>query len=521
MSNNSRRAAKSVILITIFTLASKFLGFLREVLIAAKYGSNMETDTFFIAFTVTLLIAKFFRESIRTTFIPVISDVESKEGKEGKLEHTSNMINLVFIASFLVVGLSIIASPIIIRLFASAFRGEQFDLAVRMTRIGLPSVLFAGVIGIMVGYLQSEEKFYSTAILGIPLNLAYIGFLILLSPYYGVTGLMVALVVGTILQLIIQIPELKTSGFKYKLVFKPKDEYLKKVLYLSLPVLVSVGINDLNILVDRTLASTLVDGSISVLNYSDRLIQLILGVFIMAITTVIFPMLSKEANKGDMKGLKKTMGYGVNLVLLITIPAAVGMIVLARPIVEVAFQRGEFVARDTIMTSQALIFYSVGLVAMSLRLLLERVYYSLQDTRSPMINAAISVGFNIVFNLILIRFMAHAGLALGTSLGMTIATILLFYGLKKKIGSLGTMSYIKCGLKAGLASAIMGVAAYMIYHGLTNILAGMPVYKLIALLVAIVVGATIYLVLCYLLKIEEITITIDKIKERLNNKSSP
>ena len=119
MSNNSRRAAKSVILITIFTLASKFLGFLREVLIAAKYGSNMETDTFFIAFTVTLLIAKFFRESIRTTFIPVISDVESKEGKEGKLEHTSNMINLVFIASFLVVGLSIIASPIIIRLFAT------------------------------------------------------------------------------------------------------------------------------------------------------------------------------------------------------------------------------------------------------------------------------------------------------------------------------------------------------------------------------------------------------------------
>ena len=141
-----------------------------------------------------------------------------------------------------------------------------------------------------------------------------------------------------------------------------------------------MAINDLNVIVDKTLASTFVSGSISALNYANRLNQLILGVFISAITTVIFPILSKEVNYDNISGLK-TMGYGVNLILLITIPATVGLIVLAKPIVEIAFQRGEFDATATIMTSQALIFYSLGLVAMAPRLLITRVYYSLQDTK--------------------------------------------------------------------------------------------------------------------------------------------
>lgn len=520
MTNNSRRAAKSVILITIFTLGSKFLGFLREVLIAAKYGSGLETDTFFISFTATLLLATFFREAIRTTFIPVISEVEEKEGRQGKFDHTNNMMNITFFVSLIVVALAILLTPLIIRVIASGFEGEQFHLAVKMTRMGLPSVLFAGVVGVLTGYLQSEEKFYSTAIIGIPLNLTYMIFLLFLSPYFGITGLMVALVIGTFFQLLIQVPETKSTGFKYRFIAEMKDEYIKKVLYLSLPVIIGVAINDLNAIVDRTLASTLVRGSISALNYSNRLIQLILGVFIMAITTVIFPILSKEANKDNMSGVKKTMGYGVNLVLLITIPAAVGMIVLARPIIEVAFQRGEFDVRATIMTSQALIFYSVGLVFMALRLLADRVYYSLQDTKTPMINGAISVGFNIVFNLILIKFMGHSGLALATSIATAIATILLFYGLRKKIGSLGTISYVKCGLKAGLASAIMGVVAYFTYYGLSDMLEGTTLFKLISLIAAVGIAVIVYGVLCYAFRIDEVRDFADKIINRIQRKKT-
>lgn len=160
------------------------------------------------------------------------------------------------------------------------------------------------------------------------------------------------------------------------------------------------------------------------------------------------------------------MSYGINLILLITVPATVGLIVLATPIVEIAFQRGAFDATATLMTSQALIFYSIGLVAMALRLLLTRVYYSLQDTKTPMVNGAISVAFNIVLNLILVKFMAHSGLALATSIATTITTLQLLYGLKNKIGLLGTKGCITTFIKTGLASGVMGVVAYLIYHGM-------------------------------------------------------
>lgn len=514
----SNKATKSALMIIIFALGSKFLGFLREVLIAAKFGSGMETDTFFIALSAAGLIGNFLRNAVNTTFIPVISEVECKEGRKGKVEHTNNMINVILFVAIIIVIIAILNAPLIVKLLASGFKDEQFDLAVKLTRIGLPMILFNGVIGVMTGYLQSEQRFTATAIIGFPFNFVYICYLLLLSSRFGINGLMITAVIAIFSQLLVQIPEAKISGFKYKFMLDFKDIYIRKVLYLSLPVFIGVAINDLNAIVDKTLASSLAAGSISSLNYANKLNALILGVFITAITTVIFPILSKKANNDNIPGVKKIMGYGVNLILLITTPATIGLIVLAKPIVEIAFQRGEFDSVATIMTSQALIFYSAGLVAMALRLLITRVYYSLQDTKTPMINGVISVGLNIVLNLILVQYMGHAGLAFATSIATTIATILMFYGLKKKIGSLGTLSYIKCGLKAGLASAIMGIVAYIVYHGLYGILGVSKLYNLISLLVAVVLAAIVYGVLCYLFGIEEVRDIVDKVIKRLKVK---
>lgn len=167
------------------------------------------------------------------------------------------------------------------------------------------------------------------------------------------------------------------------------------------------------------------------------------------------------------------------------------------------------------MTSYALVFYSLGLVAAAMRTLLTRVYYSLQDTRTPMINGAISVGFNVVLNLILVRIMAHGGLALGTSISATIATFLMYTGLKKKIGSLGTKAYISTIVKSGLASAIMGIVAYLTYNGIYRFLGVSKLYNMISLLLAVGIAALVYGVLCYAFKVEEVRELVDKIKERL------
>src|SRR5699024_5392461 len=511
----SNNVFKSALIIIILTLGSKFLGFLREVLIAAKFGSGMETDTYFIAMTVTGLMTDLISQAIAATFIPVLSEIESKEGKEGKIFHTNNMVNIVVLLSVILTILGLILAPLLVKLIARGFDGEQYNLAIKLTRIGLPTLLFSGIIGALTGFLHSEQRHISSAAQDLPFNLVYIFFLIFLSSKFGVIGLMVAGIVAVLSQLIIQFPEAKKSGYKYNFVFDLKDKYITKVIYLSIPVLISVAINDLNKIVDRNLASSLAGGSISALKYADRLNQLILGVFISAITTVIFPILAKEANNNNLSGVKNTMKYGVNLIILITIPATVGMVVLSRPIVEIAFQRGEFDSTATIMTSQALIFYSVGLVSMALRLLLDRVYYSLHDTNTPLINGAISVGFHIVLRIIFVQFMDHAGLALTTSIATTIATLLMFYGLKKKMGSLGVISYIKCGLKAGLASAVMGVVAYVVYHGLYGLLGVSKLYNLISLLVAVGLAVIVYIVLCYILGIEEVKDAVDKVKIRL------
>ncbi len=168
--SRSKQAAKSALIVMIFTLGSKFLGFIREILIASKFGSGMETDTFFVAMTATALVTGFISSAIVTTFIPVLSEIESKEGKKGKVEHANNMINIIFAISILLVIIGLIAAPVIVRLLAKGFYGEQFDLAVKLTRTGLPMILFSGIIGVFTGYLQSEQRFASTSAVGFPFN---------------------------------------------------------------------------------------------------------------------------------------------------------------------------------------------------------------------------------------------------------------------------------------------------------------------------------------------------------------
>lgn len=296
---------ESAIIIIIFTLISKILGFLREVLIAAKFGSGIETDTFFIAIAATSLLTGFLTNAIGTTFIPVLSEIEAKEGKKGKIEHMNNVGNVIFVISIFLVLIGVIFTPFIIKIIAKGFEGDQFALAVKLTRIGFPMILFSGITGVFTAYLHSENRFTSPAASGVPLNISYIIFLLFLSPIFGIKGLMVSVVIGVAFQFLIQLPEAKIAGYKYELRFDLKDQYIKKVLLLSVPVLIGVAIDDLNGIVDKSLASNLVSGSISALNYASKLNGLILSVFISAIVKVIFPMLSKKSNDNDIVGLKR------------------------------------------------------------------------------------------------------------------------------------------------------------------------------------------------------------------------
>jgi len=513
--SQSKKAAKSVFIIIIFTFGSKILGFIREALIAAKFGSGAETDTFFIALTAITLFTSMITKAINTTTIPVLSKIESEEGKKGKKEHTNNLLNITSLLSFIIIILAWFLSPFILKVLAYGFSDEQFKLAVLMMRIGLPAIFFSGLVGVFRGYLQSELLFTESAAANFPFNFVYIFFLVFLSGIFGIKGLMVASVLAIGAQILIQIPGVKKLGFKYKFKLDIKDKYVKSIVYLIPPVLISAGIDDLNKVIDKSLASTLAEGSISALNYGNRLNLLVTGIFISAITTVIFPMLSTEANKDDYKGLKKVTISGINIVLLITIPATVGMILLADPLVRLAFQRGAFDNKAVYMTVGAVIFYTVGLVGMALKPLLNNIYYSLHDTKIPMINGLIAVLINIILNLILIRFMAHRGLALATSVSAIITSLLLLQGLRKKIGHFGLMKSVKCGLKSLVASAAMGIVVYLLYGFLSKTLVSGTISDIISLLCTVGAGVLTYLLLIYLFKVDEINWVIRIVKGKI------
>ncbi|MDX9798062.1 MAG: murein biosynthesis integral membrane protein MurJ [Bacteroidales bacterium] len=516
--SQSKQAAKSVFIIIIFTIGSKILGFIREALIAAKFGSGATTDTFFIALAATSLFTAMVTSAINTTSIPVLSEIENIEGKEGKNEHTNNLLNIVMVLSILIIALAWFLTPFILKILAYGFEGEQFELAVSMTRIGLFSIFFAGIVGVFRGYLQSELKFTESAASQLPFNFVYIFFLIFLTGVFDIKGLMVASVLAVAAQITIQVPGVLKSGFKYRLILDVKDKYIQKILILVPPILLSVVIGDINSVIDKALASTLVEGSISALNYASRINALVISIFITAIITVIFPIFSKEVNKKSLNGLKKIIINGINIILLITIPATVGLIILANPIIKVAFQRGAFDANATYMTSGALTFYTLGLVGIGSSLLLQRVYYSLQDMKTPMVNGLIAVGINITFNLILIRFMAHKGLALATSISATTTAGLLLYGLRKKIGPFGFLKSIKCGFKSLAASVAMGIIVYFLYNAFEGIIGSSDIYEAVNLFASAGVGALIYFILIYLLRIEEVNWFIKIVKNRLSIK---
>ena len=510
-----KKSAKSVGMIALLTLGSKVLGFVREALIAFRYGSGAGTDTFFIALSAISVFAAILSQTINTTLIPVLSDVEIHEGKVGKKNHFNNFLNALTLVAILLSALAFLVAPAVMSVLARGFEGEKFDLAVAMMRLGLPIMIFSTLVGSFTGYLQTEERFTEAALSAFPFNLVYIFFLFFLAERFSIVALMVAAIVAEAAKLLVIIPSLKKLGYSYKWKIDLKDQYMQQIAYLVPPVLLSVGISDLNNIVDRSMASSLVDGSVSSLSYANTLNGIVQSIFVVAILTVIFPILSKEANAKNYTQLKKIMQTSMNIFLPILIPAAIGMIILSGPAVKFAYQRGEFGDRAAWMTQTALIAYSIGLVGIGIKALLTRIFYALQDTKTPMINSVYALVSNVILNLILVRFLDHNGLALATSITTTVTAGLLLYELRKKIGPLGLSAMIESSVKILASSVAMGIVVYILYHSVVVGLEPTRFVELVFLAGIVGVALVVYLGCLYLFKVEELTFLIDNVKKQL------
>lgn len=513
---NAKKIAQSTLALVIFALVGKVFGFARESLMAYYFGAGIEVDAFVAAQKSTALLSGIVSTAITTTLIPMLAKVEIAEGLNRKAYHTNNMLTLSTLGGGIFAGLGILFAPILVKLVGGRFDAAAFDLTVELTRVGMPVIIFSAIVGVLVGFLQSEGKFAATGAIAIPLNVVYIVYMVVLSGQFGIKGLTIASVLGILAQIIFLLPSAIKSKFKYFFVFDIKDKFVLNALALCVPVLFSVAINDVNVIVNTNLASGLAEGTVAVLNYANKLNLLILGVFVSAITAVVFPILSREFSSGRMDRGKAAMSASTKFIMLITIPAMVGLIVLAQPIVEIAFMRGEFDQASANLTSSALRFYSLSLCAMSLNNLLNRVYYSLQDTKTPLMLGVLNVALNIALNLLLIGKMKHNGLAFGLSIATNIAVLTSFYLLHKKIGNIGVKGYIRTLIKALMASAVMGAVAYFTYFPLVGILGSSTMIKLACLLVSVGISVVVYVAMCYILGVREIKAFLKVVKKKLN-----
>ena len=505
------KVAKSTVVLMIVTILAKILGFGRELVLASSYGASMYSDAYLTSMNIPLVIFAVIGTTLGTVFIPMYFDINNKLGKDMALQFTNNVFNIVICACILLSILGFIFTEQLVKIFAMGFEDEILKISIDFTRITIIGIVFTGLSYIMTAYLQVKNNFTIPGLISVPKNIIIIISIILsakYNPYLMIWGTLI----GISTEFLFQLPYAIKSGYKYKMYINIKDDYIKKSICLVGPVLIGVAVNQVNTMVDRTLASTLIEGSISALNYANKLNGFVMALFITSIGAVIYPMLSKLSSEDDKNNFTKSVYQSINSVVLLVIPISVGAIVLAKPIVKVLFQRGAFDSIATNMTATALIMYSIGMVAFGLRDILGKIFYSLQDTKTPMVNGAIAMCMNIILNIILVRYLKLAGLALATSISAIICLILLFKSLKLKIGYFGQDKIAITTIKSLISSIIMGIVTYFIYNLLTNILGREFINEAISLVVSIASGIIVYGIMILLLKVEEIKLIIDKVR---------
>jgi len=465
--DENTRVTKAAGVVGSATLLSRIFGFIRDVVIAWFFGAGLSSDAFFVAFRIPNLLRRLFAEgSLSISFIPVFTEYLTNKGKEEAFELGRSAIRFLSILLTILAISGILLSPVIIRVIAPGFADspEKFSLTVTLTRIMFPYIFFICLVALCMGILNVLGHFTAPALAPVFLNIAMISSVLFISPYLNkpVIGLAVGVLIGGVLQLTLQVPFLIKKGFFFWEKAKIYHSGLKRIGTLMLPAVFGSAVYQINILVGTLLASLLPEGSISYLYYADRLVQFPLGIFAIAIATAVLPSLSRQAAANDFIAVKDTFAHAIKLVLFITIPSMVGLIVLREPIVALLFKRGAFDAETTRLTAYALLYYSIGLWAFSGVRIVVSTFYALQDTKTPVKIAVVSIFANIVMGIILMGPMGHGGLALSLSLASMLNLTLLARALRLKLGSMEWGSVAKSAGRTIMCSVIMGAIVWVV-----------------------------------------------------------
>lgn len=493
---------KSTWMIGIATGVSRVLGFIRDVVLASYFGTSLSAQAFVVAFRIPNSLRDLVGEgATNAAIVPVLTEYKTLQGEREFVRISRILFNTSFVMLLVLASLGIIFSPFIVRAMAPGFMREpaKLILTIGLNRIIFPYLVLIGLTAYSMGVLNTLKHFVGPAFGPCLLNIALIVSAIWLCPKIGVVGLAVGVLVGGVLQLILNISIMYKRGITLSFEDGFRHTAVKRIGALLIPRALGSAVYQINIFVDTILGSLawiVGAGGVAALYYANRLIQFPLAIFGLALAQAALPKMSQEYAAGEIERLKDTLSFSLRVVFLIMLPASFGLAILGHPIIKILFQRGEFTTLSTAITNSALFFYSFGLFAYGGVKLLAGCFYSMQDTTTPVLAAFIAAILNIILNLILMWPLKLGGLALATSISATFNFLILYILLKKRLGGLGTREIADSFVRAFLACVVMGGILIVFLKNSQG-------FNHITLFISMVISICVFILASYIFNVRE------------------
>ncbi|MDR3294473.1 MAG: murein biosynthesis integral membrane protein MurJ [Clostridiales Family XIII bacterium] len=506
--NEKNTILKASFAVMLATLLHRMLGFAREMTLAATYGAGSVSDAFVIAMSLPTVVLELFTTSVSTLFIPQYTRADDQKSR-----FTNNLISILAVIGLVFAIIFTVFPQALTYLFAMKLSKESFDMATQLLRVIVWSSVPILLMAVLRGYLQVNRVFFIATALDSCVNVFIICAMFLgkLSGYYIILGYGAAL--GNYISLILLFLISRRKGLRYKPVIDFNDPNLRTMLVLMVPLVLAMSVREINQIVDKNFASSLVSGTISALNYSARINNVVAALLGTAIGTAMFPQISEYGASGEIDKLKNRAMKSVYTLIPLLLPLTAGMIILGLPVTRILLERGEFNAGNTAMTAQCLSMYSISLLSGNLIPLVTRAFYAMQKTKVPTIISAISLAVGIVLDLILMRFMAHRGLALATSVSSIINCTILFIVFKKTVGDLGFRKEAPELIKVIAATVVMS-GAVISGRMFTPVVGGTYMQTLLWTAVIAGGGAAVYGLLLLVMRAEIMMTVISRVRKR-------
>ena len=502
------RLARSTAFFSVATAASRVAGLVREIVAASYYGIYGPMSAFTIAFQVPNLVRALFADAaLQPAFVPIFTEqLENKNYREA-FRLASTLLLLITLVLGVITALFILAAPVIMPLFAPGFEGEILDLTITLSQVLFPILILLGISGVVVGVLNSYDRFGAFAISPLFWNLTIILLVVVLAPmFHGqnrIYAYAIGILAGTLVQLLIPAWDLRNTPFKFEWSFDWRNRDVRRVLLLMLPVTISLGLINFNLLINSLFGSLVSDQAPAAMDKAFRIYQLPQGIFSVAIATVLFPTLARFAARGEHENLRATMANGMRQILFVLVPAAAAVLVLSEPMIRLVYQRGEFNAEQTTLVATALFWFAFSLPTNGLFLLLTRTFFSLQRPWLPTLIAAGNLAVTALGALALYH-LGVGGIVASTAIATAVSVAAQCVILRRILHGLELGRLLETAIRITIAAAALAAVSFGVWDVLDNALGRGLFGQIVSLGVALGLGGLTYLGAAKLLRIAEL-----------------